>query len=388
MAATVVIPPPSQLLGNARATEAWRRLVNRLVEGNYGLTSDSSLVDVQRAYLRSIYQRNDALTRILDSTPERTRHFNVAFNRYLADRGPNAPRLREDGTPYDDVPRMPGNFREDITGTDRDPRRGEEWRNMVERLRAAGYNVSDVHNVYRSFVQSENNGPRSATQPPEAGLEAAFREAHRRTGGHVLYRQDRELNPGLGNLLPETPPPRTERDTTEQPDGQDPGRRRGPGRQGPGRRGPGRQGPGRQGPGRQGPGRQGPGRQGRGRQRDDYRSHIGDEEQTEQLRERARAMQQLLSGPGDRAALMERLGLNPNGELGRQMMGLLGRFGPNPEQAVERLNRLVGADPDGPGSFRIHNGRLRVTPGSTGHITVSGFAPGSWEGRAFAPRVG
>ena len=99
-------------------------------------------------------------------------------------------------------------------------------------------------------------------------------------------------------------------------------------------------------------------------------------------------MQQLLSGEGDRAALMERLGLNPNGDLGRQMMSMLGRFGPNPEQAVSRMNQLLGLDADAPGSFRLDNGQLRVTPNGTGHTTVAGFAPGSWQGRGFGNMMG
>jgi len=99
-------------------------------------------------------------------------------------------------------------------------------------------------------------------------------------------------------------------------------------------------------------------------------------------------MQQLLSGEGDRAALMERLGLSPGGNMDQQMMRLLGRFGQNHEQAVSRMNQLLGLDSDAPGSFRIHNGRLRVTPGGTGHTTVAGFAPGSWQGRGFGNMMG
>jgi len=247
MAETVVIPPPSQLLGNARATEAWSRLVNRLVEGRYGLTSDSSVADVQRAYLTSIQadlRANAARIRELlgaqfngfDGTTiptndaQRGRLFNLMFNAYLGDRGPWAPRVRQDGTPYNDIPPRPDVYRTDL-GSDAD--RQEDWRRMVERLRAGGYTISDTNSVLRSFVRS-HDPTRNDTQTLEGqALTDAFWAAHEGTGGRVWHTHNGNWNhadnPLLPTAAPTTPPPRTERETTEPP----------PGRPGAGRTGPG-----------------------------------------------------------------------------------------------------------------------------------------------------
>jgi hypothetical protein len=252
---TATIPPPAEVAGNPRALAAWNGLATRLQrDGGYTVTN---LEQFQRAFLQSIAARlgpalagetppiqlNEAL---LNDAGRRTALFNIMFNQYFNNPDRWAPQTTQSGGNMPQ-PIIPGTYRTDLSPT----AQAADWRQMVERLRAAGFDITDTASALRAYVRSQDptRTDEDLQTLDQTALEAAFWAAHSHaSAGNQVGQPTRVLKDANGQPLPTTPQNLLP-GTMAQVRGPQPRQRVRPGR-GPGQRGPGQRGPGQRGPGR------------------------------------------------------------------------------------------------------------------------------------------